>query len=196
MNDLYGDIYYFNSNGVLVDNLGKFTGWKNFHNVWYYSDGTSQRYTGKVGNYYVDYGVMKTNCMVDDKYYVDYNGEIKKGWINDGNSLYPNWYYADPSTGLLARDEWKFINNQWYYFDENKNMVSGYRTIQGTMNKFDKHGVWLGTLSPNTWELIDNKILGKSWYYINEKGNFMGDCKATINGQTYYFGSYTRGGDL
>ena len=194
LNDIQGDIYYFDTNGVLVDNLGKFTGWKNFHNVWYYSDGTSQRYTSKVGNYYVDYGVMKTNCMVDDKYYVDYNGEIKKGWINTGNSLYPNWYYANPSTGLLARDEWKFINNQWYYFDENKNMVSGYRTIQGTMNKFDENGVWLGTLSPNTWELIDNKTLGKSWYYINEKGNFMGDCKATINGQTYYFGSYTRDG--
>ena len=194
LNDIQDDIYYFDSNGVLVDNLGKFTGWKNFHNVWYYSDGTSQRYTGKVGNYYVDYGVMKTNCMVDDKYYVDYNGEIKKGWINTGNSLYPNWYYADPSTGLLARDEWKFINNQWYYFDENKNMVSGYRTIQGTMNRFDENGVWLGTLNPNTWELIDNKTLGKSWYYINEKGNFMGDCKATINGQTYYFGSYSRGG--
>ena len=194
LNDIQDDIYYFDSNGVLVDNLGEFTGWKNFHNVWYYSDGTSQRYTGKVGNYYVQYGVMQTNCLIDNEYYVDYNGEIKKGWINTGNSLYPNWYYADPSTGLLARDEWKFINNQWYYFDENKNMVSGYRTIQGTMNKFDKHGVWLGTLSPNTWELIDNKILGKSWYYINEKGNFMGDCKAIINGQTYYFGFYTRGG--
>ena len=35
LNDIQDDIYYFDSNGVLVDNLGKFTGWKNFHNVWY-----------------------------------------------------------------------------------------------------------------------------------------------------------------
>ena len=187
LNDIQGDIYYFGSNGVLVDNLGEFTGWKNFHNVWYYSDGTSQRYTGKVGNYYVDYGVMKTNCMVDDKYYVDYNGEIRKGWISDGNSTYTNWYYADPTTGLLAYNEWKFINNQWYYF-HNQYMSQGYCTVDGTMNKFDNNGVWLGALAPNTWEYYEDELFGGSWYYINEKGEFNLKNKLTINGQTYYFG--------
>lgn len=191
--DLYNDIYYFDSNGVLVDNLGEFTGWKNFHNVWYYSDGTSQRYTGKVGNYYVDYGVMKTNCMVDDKYYVDYNGEIRKGWISDGNSTYTNWYYADPTTGLLAYNEWKFINNQWYYF-HNQYMSQGYCTVDGTMNKFDNNGVWLGTLAPNTWEYYEDELFGGSWYYINEKGQFNIKNKLTINGQTYYFGRMIQGG--
>lgn len=165
MNDIQGDIYYFDTNGVLVDNLGKFTGWKNFHNVWYYSDGTSQRYTGKVGNYYVDYGVMKTNCMVDDKYYVDYNGEIRKGWIGDGNSTYTNWYYADPTTGLLAYNEWKLINNQWYYFHD-QYMSQGYCRVDGTMNKFDNNGVWLGALAPNTWEYFEDELFGGSWYYI------------------------------
>lgn len=191
--DLYNDIYYFDSNGVLVDNLGEFTGWKNFHNVWYYSDGTSQRYTGKVGNYYIDYGVMKTNCMVDDKYYVDYNGEIRKGWISDGNSTYTNWYYADPTTGLLAYNEWKFINNQWYYF-HNQYMSRGYCTVDGTMNKFDNNGVWLGTLAPNTWEYYEDELFGGSWCYINEKGEFNYKNKLTINGQTYYFGRMMQGG--
>ncbi|MGN9282663.1 hypothetical protein ACTM8V_09285 [Holdemanella porci] len=191
--DLYNDIYYFDSNGVLVDNLGEFTGWKNFHNVWYYSDGTSQRYTGKVGNYYVDYGVMKTNCMVDGKYYVDYNGEIRKGWISDGNSTYTNWYYADPTTGLLAYNEWKFINNQWYYF-HNQYMSRGYCTVDGTMNKFDNNGVWLGTLAPNTWEYYEDELFGGSWCYINEKGEFNYKNKLTINGQTYYFGRMMQGG--
>lgn len=193
LNDIQGDIYYFDTNGVLVDNLGKFTGWKNFHNVWYYSDGTSQRYTGKVGNYYVDYGVMKTNCMVDDKYYVDYNGEIRKGWISDGNSTYTNWYYADPTTGLLASNEWKLINNQWYYF-HNQYMSRGYCTVDGTMNKFDNNGVWLGTLAPNTWEYYEDELFGGSWYYINEKGEFNYKNKLTINGQTYYFGRMMQGG--
>ena len=191
--DLYDDIYYFDSNGVLVDNLGEFTGWKNFHNVWYYSDGISHRYTGKVGNYYVDYGVMKTNCMVDDKYYVDYNGEIRKGWISDGNSTYTNWYYADPTTGLLANNEWKLINNQWYYF-HNQYMSQGYCTVDGTLNKFDNNGVWLGTLAPNTWEYYEDKLFGGSWYYINEKGEFNYKNKLTINGQTYYFGRMMEGG--
>lgn len=193
LNDIQGDIYYFDTNGVLVDNLGKFTGWKNFHNVWYYSDGTSQRYTGKVGNYYVEYGVMKTNCMVDDKYYVDYNGEIKKGWISEENSTYTNWYYADPTTGLLAYNEWKFINNQWYYFS-NQYMVKRYCIVDGTMNKFDNNGVWLGTLAPNTWEYIEDELFGGSWYYINEKGEFNTKNKLTINGQTYYFGNMMKGG--
>ena len=193
LNDLYGDFYYFDSNGVLVDNLGKFKGWKNFHNVWYYSDGTSQRYTGKVGNYYVNYGVMKTNCVVDDKYYVDYNGEIRKGWISDGNSTYTNWYYADPTTGLLAYNEWKFINNQWYYF-HNQYMSKGYCTVDGTLNKFDNNGVWLGTLAPNTWEYYEDELFGGSWYYINEKGQFNVKNKLTINGQTYYFGRMMQGG--
>ena len=193
LNDLYGDFYYFDSNGVLVDNLGKFKGWKNFHNVWYYSDGTSERYTGKVGNYYVNYGVMKTNCVVDDKYYVDYNGEIRKGWISDGNSTYTNWYYADPTTGLLAYNEWKFINNQWYYF-HNQYMSKGYCTVDGTLNKFDNNGVWLGTLAPNTWEYYEDELFGGSWYYINEKGQFNIKNKLTINGQTYYFGRMMQGG--
>ena len=193
LNDLYDDIYYFDSNGVLVDNLGEFTGWKNFHNVWYYSDGISHRYTGKVGNYYVDNGVMKTNCMVDDKYYVDYNGEIRKGWISDGNSTYTNWYYADPTTGLLAYNEWKFINNQWYYFHD-QYMSQGYCTVDGTLNKFDNNGVWLGTLAPNTWEYYEDKLFGGSWYYINEKGEFNYKNKLTINGQTYYFGRMMEGG--
>lgn len=191
--DLYNDIYYFDSNGVLVDNLGEFTGWKNFHNVWYYSDGTSERYTGKVGNYYVEYGVMKTNCMVDDKYYVDYNGEIRKGWISDGNSTYTNWYYADPTTGLLAYNEWKFINNQWYYFHD-QYMSQGYCTVDGTLNKFDNNGVWLGALAPNTWEYYEDELFGGSWYYINEKGQFNIKNKLTINGQTYYFGRIMQGG--
>lgn len=193
LNDIQGDIYYFDTNGVLVDNLGKFTGWKNFHNVWYYSDGTSQRYTGKVGNYYVNYGVMKTNCVVDDKYYVDYNGEIRKGWISDGNSTYTNWYYADPTTGLLAYNEWKFINNQWYYF-HNQYMSKGYCTVDGTLNKFDNNGVWLGALAPNTWEYFEDELFGGSWYYINEKGEFNYKNKLTINGQTYYFGRMMQGG--
>lgn len=166
---------------------------ENFHNVWYYSDGTSQRYTGKVGNYYVNYGVMKTNCVVDDKYYVDYNGEIRKGWISDGNSTYTNWYYADPTTGLLAYNEWKFINNQWYYF-HNQYMSKGYCTVDGTLNKFDNNGVWLGTLAPNTWEYYEDELFGGSWYYINEKGQFNVKNKLTINGQTYYFGRMMQGG--
>ena len=194
LNDIQDDIYYFDTNGVLVDNLGEFTGWKNFHNVWYYSDGTSQRYTGKVGNYYVNYGVMETNCIVDkNKYYVDYNGEIKKGWISEGNSTYTNWYYADPTTGLLAYNEWKFINNQWYYFS-NQYMVKRYCIVDGTMNKFDNNGVWLGTLAPNTWEYIEDELFGGSWYYINEKGEFNTKNKLTINGQTYYFGNMMKGG--
>ena len=194
LNDIQDDIYYFDTNGVLVDNLGEFTGWKNFHNVWYYSDGTSQRYTGKVGNYYVNYGVMETNCIVDkNKYYVDYNGEIKKGWISEGNSKYTNWYYADPTTGLLAYNEWKFINNQWYYFS-NQYMVKRYCRVDGTMNKFDNNGVWLGTLAPNTWEYIEDELFGGSWYYINEKGEFNAKNKLTINGQTYYFGTIVKGG--
>lgn len=193
LNDIQGDIYYFDSNGVLADNLGEFTGWKNFHNVWYYSNGTSERYTGKVGNYYVEYGVMKTNCMVDDKYYVDYNGEIRKGWISDGNSTYTNWYYADPTTGLLAYNEWKFINNQWYYFHD-QYMSQGYCTVDGTLNKFDNNGVWLGALAPNTWEYYEDELFGGSWYYINEKGQFNIKNKLTINGQTYYFGRMMQGG--
>lgn len=192
LNDIQGDIYYFDTNGVLVDNLGKFTGWKKFHNVWYYSDGTSQRYTGKVGNYYVQNGVMQTNCLIDNEYYVDYNGEIRKGWISDGNSTYTNWYYADPTTGLLASNEWKFINNQWYYF-HNQYMSQGYCTVDGTMNKFDNNGVWLGTLAPNTWEYYEDELFGGSWYYINEKGEFNYKNKLTINGQTYYFGRMMQG---
>ena len=67
-------------------------------------------------------------------------------------------------------------------------MSQGYCIVDGTMNKFDNNGVWLGALAPNTWEYYVDELFGGSWYYINEKGEFNLKNKLTINGQTYYFG--------
>lgn len=196
--DINGDIYYFDTNGSLVDNLGQFNGWKLFHGEWYYSKDGNRYYSGKVGNYFVNNGKMVVNSVVNskgwtyasasdgDNYYVDYNGEIQKGWIQTNGT----WLYADPSTGKLTASKWLKIGSQWYYFS-GYNMVTGYFSIDGVINKFNSDGVWQGTLKSNSW-IKDEE----GWLYINENGKFNQESKKIINGVTYYFTGYGKGATM
>ncbi len=198
--NINGDIYYFDANGSLVDNLGQFNGWKLFHGEWYYSKDGDRYYSGKVGNYFVNNGKMIVNSVVNskgwtyasasdgDNYYVDYNGEIQKGWIKPNSTS--SWLYADPSTGKLATNKWLKIGNQWYYFSSYY-MVTGYRSIDGVINKFNSDGVWQGTVKSNSW--LKDESLGDGWAYIDENGKFNYKSKKVINGVTYYFSSLVYG---
>lgn len=169
--DIYGissNLYLSNSSGSLQNNV-TYKGSDNEISVTKTSKGTGS-FSVKV---HVD-GLSSTcTLQFNGTNSVNVTLDANDGQFEDGTTTYT--YKCDIggeyiSPAVIAPKGYSFVG--WY----------------------DENGVWLGTLNPNTWELIDNKTLGKSWYYINEKGNFMGDCKATINGQTYYFGSYSRGG--
>lgn len=105
-------LYYFDTNGELVDSVDSFTGTKEFHGLIYLNKDGDRYYTGEYGGRYYSGGVLQQSCIVEDKYYIDFNGKIAKGWIKDGNT----YYYGDPTTGVLAKNKWlqiigNFISN-------------------------------------------------------------------------------------
>lgn len=95
-------LYYFDTNGELVDSVDSFTGTKEFHGLIYLNKDGNRYYTGEYGGRYYSGGVLQQSCIVEDKYYIDFNGKIAKGWIKDGNT----YYYGDPTTGVLAKNKW------------------------------------------------------------------------------------------
>ena len=178
-----GSYYVFNESGVVTQCVAPFNGWKKIQNVWYYGKNGNMTYTGRVGNNYVSDGKMLTNTIVgaygETQYYVDYNGEIQKGWIKGYNT----WLYADPSTGVLPKSQWLKQGNNWYYI-QNGYMITGLLKIDGQLNSFDANGVWKGVVKPNSWyrDPLDNL-----WYYIDAQGKTNYKTTLSLNGVTYYF---------
>ena len=177
-----GAMYSFDANGILQDSLTNFTGWRQFEGVWYYSKNGETDYTGRVGDYFVVDGKMAVNQIVDDTYYVDYNGKIQKGWIK----YYDTWLYADPSTGVLLKNQWLKQGNNWYYIQDGY-MVNYLTSINGQANAFDANGVWKGVVKTDSWykETADNK-----WIYLGSNGQDANQLKLKIDGATYYFNGY------
>lgn len=182
--DIDGELCYFDTYGVLKEKLGTFDGWKKFRGEWYYSKDGDTRYTGWVGNNYVEFGKMATNRIVENTYYVDFNGQMKKGWIQADFG----WFYADLNTGKLVRNQWKQINGKWYYFGYY--MATGNYTVDGVVHRFTNDGVWLGAVKPNSW--IKDPYTNK-WLYVKPNGTFNYNTRVSVNGVTYYFMSTGKG---
>ena len=173
-----GTYYAFNENGVVTQTVSSFDGWKKIQNEWYYSKNGNLNYTGRVGNNFVSNGKMVTNQCVNG-YYVGYEGEIQKGWIQYNG----NWLYADPSTGVLPKSQWLKQGNNWYYI-QNGYMITGLLKIDGQLNSFDANGVWKGVVKPNSWY---RNPINNLWYYIDAQGKTNYKTTLSLNGVTYYF---------
>ncbi len=121
--------YYFGSTGRMYVNE-----WVESNGKWYALSPNGQMYAEAVVN----------NDLVDwndtDYFYMDKNGAMVTGWYETTKNwagsdakvenidedpfskemfFYDNkekWVYGDPVTGVLADEEWKSINNKWYYF--------------------------------------------------------------------------------
>ncbi len=185
-----GTYYVFNENGVVTQTVSSFDGWKKIQNEWYYSKNGNLNYTGRVGNNFVSNGKMVTNQYVSG-YYVGYEGEIQKGFINWNGK----WIYADPKTGVLLSEEWVKEGSNWYYISSNGYMATGLCFVDGQYNSFGANGVWKGVVKPNSW--YRDPFINK-WHYIDAKGKTNYKTMLTLNGVTYYFrttGLGTGGGD-
>ena len=184
-----GRYYVFNENGVVTQSVAPFNGWKKISNTWYYSKNGDLNYTGRVGNNFVLNGIMVTNDTVNDNdlyYFVDYEGEIQKGWIQYNG----NWLYSDPKTGVLLNDEWVKQGSNWYYIGAYGYMTTGLLKIDGQLNSFDANGVWKGIVKPNSWY---KQVNNNTWQYIDANGRFNNQTKLTVDGTTYYFFIYGMG---
>lgn len=79
------------------------------------------------------------------------------------------WAYRE-ANGALVRNARREINGKQYWFDENGNMLEGWRQ--------DGSGAWYyltpgqGALQTNTWLLYKNQ-----WYYLGSDGKMLTDSK-------------------
>lgn len=62
--------------------------------------------------------------LVDGRWYYYINDEPLTGWYR--SSTYRNWFWLEPSTGAMATS-WSFVGGEWYLFDENGTMLTGWQ---------------------------------------------------------------------
>ena len=181
-------LYYFDTNGELVDSVDSFTGTKEFHGLIYLNKDGNRYYTGEYGGRYYSGGVLQQSCIVEDKYYIDFNGKIAKGWIKNGDT----YYYADSTTGVLVKNKWLQINGTWYYFNY-FTMATGYCYTEDGLYQFSESGAMIGKAKPNTWYRDSYTNL---WNYIQSDGTVFDGPKLVVNGTTYYFAMLGKGGAM
>lgn len=77
--------------------------------------------------------------QVDDKwYYIDKDSTIAIGWRHVGGK----WYYMNKNGSMLTG--WQNIGGKWYYMNKNGDMADRNTYINGTLNRFNSSGAWLG----------------------------------------------------
>ncbi|UQS87413.1 DUF5776 domain-containing protein [Nicoliella spurrieriana] len=162
------------------------------HNNWYYADENGNLVTGK-------------QVIDNQTLYFNADGTQLKGnfLTNDGNKE-----YFDPNNGAMLKRSFFSFANQWYYADENGNVVTGPQTIDNATLYFNadgsqvKGGFVLNDghnqyYDPNNGGLVKSSFfLNQShWYYSDANGDVVTGLQ-TIDGNTLYFnadGSQVKG---
>lgn len=197
------DWYYINSNNELS------TSWQNINGTWYYFYENGKMAKGSTAVTYSN-GDKRYYCFDNSGAWVTNPGW--HSWQDEGNKTC--WAYIN-NDGSLA-EEWKEINNKWYYFyKENKVMAKGavkewdYKTNKPYIQHFfNEDGSWDASegwksfknleYSPDLqWAYVESngrlasgwKKLGGQWYYFDEGTGFMVTEKRYINGKFYEFNS-------
>lgn len=154
-------------------------------------------------------GVMAVNAWIDDEYYVDSNGIMatdkwvklpkrNPGWDEGSISV---WYYFN-SSGKVETDGWKKISGQYYYFDSDGVMQTGW--VDDDTYYLGDDGVmrtgWQYLHDPEDDDSFNNDVIpfdddeDTHWYYFQSNGkkyvpnNSSGDYKLyKIDGVYYCF---------
>ena len=141
-----GKWYYFDKN---VETYGIMeTGWLLYENTWYYLKAT---------------GEMASDEWVDGgKYYVDANGvyipgkvKVTGSWLKDNTG-----WWSRNTDGTYPRNQWQYIDGNWYHFDQNGYMQTGWLQLGNT---------WY-YLKPSGAMAIGWEKVGGDWYYLNSSG--------------------------
>lgn len=155
-------------------------GWSKSGSDWIYLDKNNNRVTDEwrkgaddKWRYINSSGVMAKNEWVDkDNYYVDDQGLIVEGWkkLTDEGKSY--WAYFQ-SGGKAVKENWKKLDNKYYYFDENGKMLTGWILDNDYYIKDDGTMVtgWRKLLPPDT-ERHDGPNSGseEKWFYFANNG--------------------------
>ena len=107
-------------------------GWYELDGKWYHFDSSGYMSAKK----YIKSKDYESNGVI---YYVDQNGiwdEEKYRWIQEGKE----WWFAQVGGKWYARNEWAWIEDKWYYFDDHGYMVKGDQVIGGKAYHFKEDG--------------------------------------------------------
>lgn len=144
--------YYLTFDGSMA------VGWLELNDTWYYLYGDGSMETGwvQLGNdwyYMYENGAMASNVSVDG-FYLGTDGRWKTGGTWNVNAA--GWWYTY-SDGSYPIGCWRMIDNEWYHFDAQGYMETGW--IQdGTAWYYLKQS---GAMAKNCW--VSN-------YYVGENG--------------------------
>ena len=140
-------------------------GWdKNADGTWsYYVNGSKATGWIQAGSWYYlnANGIMQTGWINDNGtwYYCDASGAMQTGWLNDGGT----WYYLNPiSNGYRGAMQtgWLNLNGTWYYLQSNGAMKTGWLNDNGTWYYLQSNGA----MAANT--TIDGYKLGANGAWI------------------------------
>ena len=103
-----GDWYYFQTSGAMIGQ-----GWHAINGNWFYMYAS---------------GAMAADTWIGDSYvnssgaWVQGKTKVQEGWVQSGS----RWWYRH-SDGGYTRNGWEMIKGQWYFFDKDGWMVTGWR---------------------------------------------------------------------
>ena len=183
----YETIYRVGSNGVVKSTETLKDGW-NYVGIYAYYYKNGERYTGWVGDTYIEYGTKVYDVKIYDSEYEAYYYFGK-----DGRCVFNKWIqpYEDSTTyyyagydGKLKADEWACIGGSWYYFDSEGYMETGLIVDKGVSYFLDHNGRLIKTFDKisDGWHQLDGEWL----YAIN--GKFIVEDRIYIGGKFYSFG--------
>ncbi|SEK33110.1 glycoside hydrolase family 70 protein [Streptococcus equinus] len=192
-----GGWYYFNEDGVAVKGAQTINGQQLYFDengvqakgiFVTNEDGTRSYYDAKSGEKFVgDFFTTGDNHW----YYADENGNLASGsQVIRGQKLYfaedglqakgifvtdaeGNRHFYDPDSGDLATNKFIADGDDWYYFDENGQVVTGDQEINGQTLHFDENGV-------QTKGGFAADANGNEHYYDAKSGDMVDDSELTI----------------
>ncbi|WP_315460061.1 glycoside hydrolase family 70 protein [uncultured Streptococcus sp.] len=181
--DADGNLRYFkeDSGEMVVSDFVKIG-----DNDWYYFDENGIAVTG-------------AQTIAGQNLYFDDNGVQAKGVFVTNADGTRSYYDADSGEKIVA-DFFTTGDNDWYYADENGNLVTGSQTINGQNLYFAEDGLQakgvfvtdtagnIHYYDANSGELAVNTFVGDGddWYYFDENGLAVTGAQV-INGQHLYF---------
>lgn len=190
------------------------SGWAEEDGSWVYLDSDGDRVTDswkKSGDnwFYLDSdGELVEETWIDDTYYVNEEGAmLTEQWIYADEDNSPvdeeGWFYLG-SNGKIVTDGWKQIGDEYYYFDDDGLMATGWHFDDddtyylGNENDGARKIGWLCLEYDTDDEPEEGDVSsettagdGASWFYFQSNGKMVQAdsdyTSKTINGSKYYF---------
>lgn len=169
--------------------------WRFYEEADYYATDTWKK-RGDDWYYLNEDGEVATNVQIDE-YYVDESGKrVMDQWVsvaNEDSWDSPDapdffWHYYGKN-GKAAVSKWQSVNDQWYYFNDQGQMLTGMITLEdGTYYLGDENDGIMKTGWIQLENETDDPEQTHSWYYFDKNGRMVeNQIDKKIDGFYYTF---------